>query len=585
MDNVRIALTLSEIADLLEIRGSNPFRIRAYRNAARTVQTHDRALHRMVEAGEDLTTLPGVGKDMAGHITEMVQAGSCALFDELCEEIPRALVTLVKLPGVGPKKAKVLWEVLGIESVDALQEAGEAGRIAGLPGFGAKTEAKILAGIEEHRRFSARHRLVDADRIVHPLLAYLRDAPGLERLEVAGSYRRRRETVGDIDLLAVAADFAPVMERFLAYPGIERELAGGETKGSVMLGGGLQVDLRVMERESYGAALVYFTGSKEHNVRLRSRAQKRGLRLSEYGVFEVADGKGDDPGDAEAGRRVAGETEEEVYAALGLPWVAPELREDRGEVQAAEEGRLPQLVEIGDLVGDLHMHSTWSDGKATIAEMAVACVARGYRYMAITDHSKVLAMTNGLDARRLREQWEEIAEVQEAHPEIRILRGQEVDILADGTLDLEDEMLEALDIVIVSVHSRFRLDRGAQTERVVRALQHPQVNVLAHPTGRLINRREPYDIDLDAVFEAASENGVIVELNSNPHRLDLSDVHLAAARRRGLRIMINSDSHSPDNLDLIRYGVEQARRAWLEPADVVNTLKLDELLSVLAKSA
>ncbi|MGH7457639.1 MAG: DNA polymerase/3'-5' exonuclease PolX [Longimicrobiaceae bacterium] len=575
MDNVSIARALGELADLLEIQGSNPFRVRAYRNAARTVETLATPVAGLVGRGDDLTTLPGIGKEMAAHLTELATTGNCSVLDQLCRLLPRELLGLTRLPGVGPKKARILWQELGIDSLEALEAAGKAGKLALLAGFGEKTEQKILRGLEQHRRFSARHKLVDADRLVEPLLERLGGAEGLERLEVAGSYRRRRETVGDIDLLAAARSSGAVNEGLLSYPGVEETLAAGDTKSSVLLAGGLQVDLRVVEPESHGAALVYFTGSQAHNVKLRQRARGRGLKLSEYGVFRTGNGA--------LGRPVAGASEEEVYAALGLPWIPPELREDRGEVERAEEGTLPLLVEQSHLRGDLHLHTVWSDGKGSVQEMVRACAGRGYEYLAITDHSRTLAMTGGLDAVRLRRQWEEVARVQEAEPGIRILRGMEVDILADGSLDLEDELLAGLDLVIVSVHSRFGLSRAEQTARVLRALAHPEVNLLAHPTGRLINRRDPYQVDLDEVLASAAENRVAVELNSNPNRLDLKDSHLMEAKRRGLKVAINSDAHSVAGLELIRYGVEQGRRGWLEPGDVLNALALGDLLAVLAK--
>jgi DNA polymerase (family X) len=583
VDNVEIARVLAEVADLLEVQNANPFRIRAYRNAVRTVEVQTTPLARLVAEGSPLTRLPGIGKEMASHIREMVETGTLGFRDELLAGMPRTILDLMRLPGVGPKKAKRLWEELGVGTVDALEEAGHAGRVAALPGFGAKSQEKILAGIAEYRQHTARVLLADAERYVEPLLAYLRALPEVERLAVAGSYRRRRETVGDIDLLATATEPAPVMAGFLRYPQVDRVLMAGDTKSTITLGNRLQVDLRVVPPECYGAALVYFTGSKEHNVKLRRRAVERSLRVSEYGVFMVAPGSGEASEGGHGGERVAGWEEEDVYAAVGLAWIPPELREDHGEIEAAAGGRLPRLIEVADLRGDLHMHSTWSDGKATIEEMVVACAERGYEYMVISDHSKALAMTNGLDARRLVEQWVEIDAVRARHPEIRLLRAMEVDILADGALDLEDEMLAGLDLVLISIHSRFELPPAEQTARVLRALEHPAVKIFAHPTGRLINRRRPAEFDVDAVLRRAAELGVAVELNSNPHRLDLKDVHLRLARELGCKIVISTDSHRPRELDLLRYGVEQARRAGLEPADVLNTLPYPEFLRAIER--
>ncbi|MEJ2238056.1 MAG: PHP domain-containing protein, partial [Gemmatimonadales bacterium] len=404
---------------------------------------------------------------------------------------------------------------------------------------------------------------------------YLREDENIERLDVAGSYRRRRETVGDIDILVVATDPLPVMERFIRYADVQKILGTGDTKSSVVLRSGLQVDLRIVLPKSHGAALAYFTGSKEHNVKLRKRGQRKGLRVSEYGVFRDTD---KDEGDPWAGQYVAGADETEVYAALDLPWIPPELRENRGEFDAADRQSLPQLITLEDIRGDLQMHSTWSDGKESIESMLAACAARGYEYFAITDHSKALAMTGGLDATRLREQWEEIGEVASRHDEIQILRGMEVDILADGGLDLEDEMLAELDVVLISVHSRFDLPAAKQTERILRAIQHSDVDILAHPTGRQINRRDAMSFDLDAVLECAAENQVAVELNAHPDRLDLNDVQLMQARDRGCDIVISTDAHRISDLDLMKYGVQQARRAWLESEAVLNTLPLKDVV-------
>lgn len=577
MDNPEIARTLEEVADILEIQNANPFRIRAYRNAVRTVQSLTTPLRRWVEENRPLTDLPGIGKEMATHIREMVETGTLGFRDELVAEVPRSLIDLMRLPGVGPKKARRFFDEMSICSVDELEAAAKEGRIATIPGFGAKTQERILAGIQELRQHASRHLLVDAERSFEPLLGWLREVPEVERLEVAGSYRRRRETVGDIDLLALATQPGPVMDAFLHYPQRDKILMAGDTRSTITLGSGLQVDLRVVPPDCYGAALVYFTGSKEHNVKLRRRGVERGLRISEYGVFRVE-------GDAEGeGERIAGREEADVYAAVGLAWVPPELREDRGEIEAASAGRLPALLRLEDLRGDLHMHSTWSDGRNTIEEMVEACAARGYEYMVISDHSKALSMVNGLDAYRLREQWKEIDEVRARHPEIRILRSMEIDILGDGSLDLEDEMLAQLDLVLVSLHSRLDLPEAQQTERVLRALEHPEVDVFCHPTARLINRRRPVEMDVDAVLRRAAELGVAVELNANPHRLDLKDTHLELAKELGCKVVISTDSHRTRELDLMRYGVEQARRAGLEAGDVLNALPYKEFERAVKK--
>ncbi len=582
MENVEIAAVLDEVATLLEIKGANPFRIRAYQNAARTVEEHSTPLRKMIDDGTALTDLSGIGKDIAAHITELVREGRLTVLDELTAEIPRSLIELTRLPGVGAKKARKLWEALGIETIEDLHAAAETGQVAELDGFGEKSQQKILAGIDAYRRRQGRFKIADADQHVEPLVAYLRQHTAVERLEVAGSYRRRRETVGDIDLLAITSEPSSVMEWFTEYPEVRKVELAGETKGTVVLRSGLQVDLRLLPPESYGAALQYFTGSKEHNVRLRKRAVARGFRVSEYGVFTVTDdeAESDDP---YAGTMVAGRDEAEVYGALDLPWIAPELREDRGEIAAAERDGLPELITLDDLRGDLQMHSTWSDGKNAIEEMLDACLARGYEYFAITDHSKALAMTGGLDAEKLAAQWEEIDEIASRRTEIRVLKGMEVDILKDGRLDLEDELLEQLDVVLVSVHSLLDLPPAKQTERILAAVQHPAVNILAHPTGRQINRRDPMQFDLEAVLQCAVEHDVIVELNAHPDRLDLKDSHLMRAKELGLKVVISTDAHRIGDLDLMRYGVDQARRAWLTSDDIVNTFPLRQLLETLRK--
>jgi DNA polymerase (family 10) len=572
VDNGQIARAFAEVADILEIQEQNPFRIRAYRNAAHTVEGQSVPLERLVAEGRPLTALQGIGKDMAAYIVEMIETGSFSLRDKLAAQIPRTLVEVMRLPGVGPKKARKLWDDLAISTVEELEVAAKEGRVAAVAGFGEKSQQKILAGIEEYRQHAGRYLLPEAERRIAPLLDVLSSAPGVVRLEVAGSLRRRRETVADVDLLALASPTGPVMERFLGHASVEKILMSGETRSTVVLAGGLQVDLRAVPPDCYGAALLYFTGSKEHNVKLRRRAIERGLHVSEYGVFAGAPGQGE---------AIAGREEAEVYAALGLSYIPPELREDRGEIEAAAAAGLPRLIAREDLRGDVHMHSTWSDGRETLETMVAACVERGYEYMAITDHSKALAMTNGLDARRLRLQWLEVAEVAARHPEIHLLRGMEVDILADGTLDLEDEMLFGLDIVLVSLHSRFDLPRAEQTERVLKALEHPAVQVFAHPTGRLLNRRKPVDMEVDTVLRRAAELGVAVELNCNPDRLDLKDTHLMRARELGCKIVINTDAHRPHHLDLATYGIEQARRAWLSPEHVINTLPYEQFRQAL----
>ncbi len=571
MTNVDLARLLGRLAALSELAEDNPFRVRAYRRAARTVLELEEQIADLLERGVDLTELPGIGKDIARKLATMVESGRLPDLDALAETVPIGLIEVTEVQGVGPKRARTLWQALGVRDLTELQRAAERGAVAELDGFGAASQAKILAGIEAHRRHARRLRLGDADAVVRPLLERLRALPGVQRAEAAGSYRRRRETVGDLDLLVVAEDGRAVGEALAAMTGVEEVLGSGDTRTSVRLQGGLQVDLRVVPPESFGAAWMYFTGSKDHNVALRQAAVGRGWRLNEYGLYEGG------------GRRLAGADEREVFAALELDWIPPELREHRGEIEAAREHRLPALVAVDDIRGDLHMHSTWSDGKNSVREMMEACERRGYAYMALTDHSQALRMTGGLDAEKLARQFEELDAITAERPGITLLRGLEVDILKEGELDLDDAWLARLDIVLVSVHSLFDLDRDRQTERVVRAVSHPEVNVLAHPTGRLLGERDGYDLDLDAVFDACLANGVAVEINAAPERLDLNDVHVLAARHRGLIVSIGTDAHRVRQLDSMRFGVEQARRAWLPAEAVLNTRPLDEVRRFLAK--
>lgn len=580
MTNVELARLLEELAALSELNDDNPFRVRAYRNAARTVLELEEQVSDLLGRQVDLTEIQGIGKEIAHKLQTMVSEGRLPQLDELAETVPRGLIAVTEVQGVGPKKARALWKQLGVESVDDLEREAEAGRVAELEGFGARSQAKILEGIAAQRRHSGRTRLGDADAVVAPLLRRLQQVEGVRRVEAAGSYRRRRETIGDVDLLVVADDGRAAGTALSGLDEVAETLGSGDTKTSVRLRDGLQIDLRVVPEASFGAAWMYFTGSKEHNVALRQLAVDRGWHLSEYGLFE-----GGEPGkERKGGRRLAGATEEEVYAAFEMAWIPPELRERRGEIEAARAHRLPELVRTDAMRGDLHMHSTWSDGKNSVLEMMEACEKRGYAYMALTDHSKALRMTGGLDAEKLARQWQELDEVTAERDGIALLRGLEVDILRDGALDLEEDWLQRLDLVIASVHSRFDLSEAEQTERVVRAVSHPQVNILAHPTGRLLGERDPYAIDLDAVFEACAANGVAVEINASPERLDLNDVHTLAARHKGVTIVIDTDAHSIRHLEFMHFGVEQARRAWLNADAVLNTRSLDEVRRFLAKS-
>lgn len=582
MTNRDIAAVFDEIADLLEFQGANPFRVRAYRGGARKIKDHSKPLAGLVTDGADLTELDGIGKDLAAKIVELVGTGKLMMLDELHDQVPASVLPLMRIPGCGPKKAAVLHKELGVQSLAMLRDACEAGRVAELKGFGKKTEEKLLAGIDLAEQADRRTRWADADETVQALLVHLRTAEGVEQLEAAGSYRRGKETVGDLDFLCVAAAAAPVMERLAAFEGVADTIARGDTKMSVRLASGIQVDLRVVPAESFGAAMQYFTGSKEHNVVLRGRAKQQGMRVNEWGVFRD-DASADGDESATRGERVAGATEEEVYAALGLPWIPPELREARREYEWAEQGRLPQLVEVGHIRGDLHMHTTASDGKATLREMADAAIARGLEYIAITDHSKRVSMANGLDADRLRAQWRAVDELNDELKDeldgLVVLKGIECDILEAGGMDLPDDVLAEADWVIASLHYGGQQPGDQIMRRLIGAVEHPSVSIVAHPTGRLINRREPYAVDVAELIAAAADNGKLLELNANPARLDLDDRHCAAARERGVPIVISSDAHSTEGLDVMRHGVLQARRAGLRAADVLNTFPLDEFLA------
>lgn len=584
MENLDVARTLTELADLLEIQGASPFRIRAYRNAVNTINSLSQPLKDMVAAGEDLTELPGVGKSVAKYIGEFLTSGSISRLEEVSAEFPRSLVQLMRLDGVGPKKARKLFEELDVRTVDDLAAELEAGRVQTLDGFGVKSAAKILDAIEDHKKHTGRFQIRETERLIAGLLEHMQSAPGVARIKLAGSLRRRKETIGDVDILAeLEGDGTPVVDHFVSFSGAQRVVGAGSTKGSIVLHSGLQVDLRVIPSRSFGAALQYFSGSKEHNVAVRSRAVRQGLRVNEWGVFRVPETEDDEPIGKEDGERLAGDTEQSVYEVLGMSWVPPELRENRGEVEAACEDELPELVSLEDIRGDLQMHSTWSDGKASVEEMARSCLERGYEYFALTDHSQAMAMVQGLTPERAREQWAEIEQVQELVPGIRILKSVEVDILKDGSLDMPDDVLEQLDVLVISVHSFMDQNKKTMTDRVLRAMQHPSADILAHPTGRIINRREPFELDVEAVLEAAADLSVAVELNANPNRLDFSDVHVHRAKELAVPVVISTDAHSPRGLADMRFGVDQARRGWLEASDVLNTRSVEEMMGWLGR--
>jgi DNA polymerase (family 10) len=563
--NAEIAAILNDIADLLEIESANPFRVRAYRNAARQMEILSLDVGAMLVRGEDLTRLPGIGKDLANKIREIVESGHSRLLDQLKRELPPTLADLLHLPGLGPKRVHALYHDLDIQTPEQLYRAARDGRLRELPGFGEKSELKLLAALENHLGAAKRFKLASARQYAEPLRDDLARAPGVHEVVIAGSYRRCHDTVGDIDILVTAEEGAAVMARFAAYDEVERVLAMGSTRASVVLKCGLQVDLRVVPEASLGAALHYFTGSKAHNIAVRALAHQRGLKVNEYGVFQGA-------------RRIAGATEESVFQALDLTWIPPELRENQGEIEAAAAGKLPALVTLADLRGDLHVHTNASDGHADLDTMVAAARARGLDYIAITEHSRRLTVAHGLDARRLREQGEAIDRLNRQLKGFSVLKGIEVDILEDGSLDLPDEVLAELDLVVAAVHSKFNLSREAQTRRILAALANPLVSILAHPSGRLIDRRDPYDVDMPRIIRAARRHGCCLELNAHPERLDLLDTHCRLAKEEGVLVAINSDAHSELDFDHLRDGIGQARRGWLEAKDVLNTRPLPELL-------
>jgi DNA polymerase (family 10) len=576
MDNRSMAQLLAETADLLEIGGGDPFRIRSYRRAAEAVESSTTQLSAIADDPKKLQEIPGIGKGMAANIREIEHAGTLPLREELLLKYKPTMLELLRLPGMGPKTVALLWDALQVGSVEDLEKAIAEGRLAGLPRFGDKLVEKLRKGIEDYKQNSGRFLIDVAETAAEKLIAYLREFPGFTTILPAGSLRRGRDTVGDLDILATGPACAKdcvdaAVEHAAAYPPATTMLARGQNKVSFRLRSGLQVDVRLLPEGSYGAALQYFTGSKMHNVSVRQRALKRGYTLSEYALARVEDGT-----------FVAGATEEEIYAALGMDWIPPELRENNGEIEAAEEHRLPVLIEETDIRGDVHMHTHATDGKNSIREMAEAGLERGYEYIAITDHSKNLAMTNGLDDKRALEHVKRIRQVDaEMEGKIRVFAGIEVDILGDGALDLSDEVLAQMDVTIGSVHSLFSQPATQMTERMLRAIENPYLRILGHPTGRLLLRREPFAMDLPAVLRRAAELGVAVEHNAYPDRLDLCDRDLRLAKELGCRITINTDSHHTSHLVKMRYGVRQLRRAWLEKKDVLNTLGAADFLKAL----
>lgn len=572
MENQEIAAVFEEISNLMKILQDDPkwqFKAAAYDRAKRAIEGYSERLEDIArDPQRKLTEIPGIGEDLAKKITELVETGQCKYHQEQLRKVPRSLLDLLQLQTVGPQKVRLFKEKLGITTVDGLEKAAKEGKLRALPGMSVKSEENVLKAIEVFRRAAGRFRLDTAFETAQELVAYLKEFKGVEEVTPAGSLRRGRETVGDLDLLVTGRNHAAIAEHFAKFPGVTQVLAKGEDKVTVKLQNDLQVDVRLLERQSYGAALQYFTGSKEHNVALRDRAKRRGWKLSEYGLFE-------------GNKIIASRTEEEIYAKLGLQWIPPELRENLGEIEAAEEGRLPKLVELSEILGDLQMHTTASDGRCTVEEMAEGAKKRGYKYILITDHSKAVTIANGLDEKRAVEHIRNIKAARRKAKGIEIWAGTEVDILGDGKLDYSDELLRQFDIVLASIHSRMTQAPEEMTERLLKGLRNPYVRILGHPTGRQLLKRDPYSFDLEKIITAAQKLGVILELNGNPERLDLCDRHVKLVRDRGMSVIISTDAHHPDQFDFMRYGVMTARRGWMEKKGILNTYPPEKLLASL----
>lgn len=565
MKNQNIAKIFNEIAELLELKGENAFRIRAYRRAAQNIDGLSKDVASLSD--EELTSVPGIGKDLAGKIREYIETGRIAKHEELKKEIPKGVLDLLRVPGLGPKKAKQFYDALKIKSVDELEAAIKAGRIKGLPGIQTKTEENILQGIALLKRGAGRRPLGRVLPLAEDIIRRMKESVPVEKIEVAGSIRRMKDTVKDIDILTTSKMPAAVMDAFVKLPYTARVLALGETKSSIITDDGIQVDLRVVEEDSFGAALQYFTGSKQHNIKLRELAVRAGLKLNEYGVFKEPEG-----------RRIGGGTEEEVYKALKMPWIPPELREDTGEIEAGLEGRLPALVTVEDIKGDLHVHTNWSDGSHDLEVVVEAARKKGYHYIAITDHTKGLGVAHGLDEMRLKDEMRLIDATNNRLADFRVLKGTEIDIRSDGSLDLPDETIAGLDIVVASIHSGFKQSKEQITKRLISAIRNPYVIVIAHPTGRLIGERDSYAVDMDAVLREAAKYGVAMEINAYPFRLDLNDQHIKMAMEYGVPLVISTDTHITSQMDFMPYGVAVARRGWVEKRNVLNALEIDGLI-------
>jgi len=568
--NQEIARIFNDIADILEIKGENPFRIRAYRRAAQNIEGLTRNVSEIPK--EELMTIPGIGKDLAGKVEEYVRTGRLQFYEDLKKEVPGGLATLLSVPSLGPKTAKLLFEKLKIKDIETLEKFAREHKLIGIPGIREKTEDNILKGIEMLKRGMERKPLGMVLPLAHNILEHLRKKAPVKHLSIAGSIRRWKDTIKDIDILATSENPKEVMKAFVHFPHVKDILMQGPTKSSVIIHEGIQVDLRVVEEDSFGAALAYFTGSKAHNIRLREMGVKLGLKINEYGIFREKDDK-----------KLGGKEERDIYRILGLLYIPPELREDTGEIEAALEGRLPKLVELEDIKGDLHVHSKWSDGSHDFDELIAAAKRRGYEYIAITDHSKGLGVARGLTAERLMEEKKEIDAINKRLKGFRLLAGIEVDIRSNGQLDLSDEVLKKMDIVVASIHSGFRQSREQITKRLISAMRNPHVSIIAHPTGRLIGERDAYDVDMQGVLKVALETGTALEINACPLRLDLNDTHAKMAKEMEIPIVISTDAHITSHFDYMAYGVSIARRGWLEKEDILNTLSYGALKKVLKK--
>ncbi len=574
MINLDMARIFDEIADILEVKGENPFRIRAYRRAARTIETLVQDLKVIAERGgvSELKKIPGVGEGIAKKIVEIAKTGDCKKHRELMQEVPPGLLELLAIPRIGPKTIAKLYEELEIKSVEELEEAAKAHKLEALPGLGAKVEENILKGIEQYRRYKGRALLSKALPYAESIVTELKKLDAVDKITIAGSLRRMRETIGDIDILVVSKRPKEVMDAFTSLDGVEDIVAKGDTKSSIVLKG-MDVDLRVVDAASFGAAAHYFTGSKHHNIRIRELGVKRGLKINEYGIF-----RGDE--------KIGGEDEEDVFKSVGVAYIPPELREDRGEVEAAKENRIPKLLELSDLKGDLHVHTKWSDGKNSIEEMAETAIALGYEYIAVADHSPAVGIAGGMNEDKVKKREKEIEKVNEKFEKegtkFRVLSAAEVDIKSDFSMDFPDEILKSLDVVVGAVHTKFSQDRGTMTERIITAMENENVDIIAHPTGRVLGKRDPYEVDMERLMEAAKDTGTVMELNSFPDRLDLNDVHCRLAKDYGILIAISTDAHDATQMGaVIKYGVATARRGWLEAKDVVNTRGLEEMMRMM----